>query len=105
MQYKGFQLLYFYGGYFHRGVLYAEKQIFCKTEGENFFGTLLLCMLKWKKRYFLEKGNTSMDILKQLQIELGIKASQVENTVKLLDEGNTVPFIGPLPERSHRLSG
>ena len=34
-----------------------------------------------------------MDILKQLQIELGIKASQVENTVKLLDEGNTVPFI------------
>ena len=27
-----------------------------------------------------------MDILKQLQIELGIKASQVENTVKLLDE-------------------
>lgn len=34
-----------------------------------------------------------MDILRQLQIELGIKASQVENTVKLLDEGNTVPFI------------
>ena len=34
-----------------------------------------------------------MDILKQLQIELGIKASQVENTVKLLDEGNTVPFL------------
>ena len=34
-----------------------------------------------------------MDILKKLQEELGIKASQVENTVKLLDEGNTVPFI------------
>ncbi len=34
-----------------------------------------------------------MDILKKLQQEFEIKASQVENTVKLLDEGNTVPFI------------
>ena len=34
-----------------------------------------------------------MDILKRLQEELNIKASQIENTVKLLDEGNTVPFI------------
>lgn len=34
-----------------------------------------------------------MDILKRLQEELDIKLSQVENTVKLLDEGNTVPFI------------
>ena len=34
-----------------------------------------------------------MDILKKLQQEFEIKAAQVENTVKLLDEGNTVPFI------------
>ncbi len=34
-----------------------------------------------------------MDILKKLQEEFEIKASQVENTVKLLDGGNTVPFI------------
>lgn len=34
-----------------------------------------------------------MDILQKLQEELAIKPSQVENTVKLLDEGNTVPFI------------
>ncbi len=34
-----------------------------------------------------------MDILNKLQEEFEIKASQVENTVKLLDEGNTVPFI------------
>ncbi len=34
-----------------------------------------------------------MDILKKLQEELQIRPSQVENTVKLLDEGNTVPFI------------
>ena len=34
-----------------------------------------------------------MDILKKLQEELEIRPSQVENTVKLLDEGNTVPFI------------
>ena len=34
-----------------------------------------------------------MDILKKLQEEFGIRASQAENTVRLLDEGNTVPFI------------
>lgn len=34
-----------------------------------------------------------MDILKQLKDELGIKLEQVEATVKLIDEGNTIPFI------------
>lgn len=34
-----------------------------------------------------------MDILKCLQEELQIKLSQIENTIALLDEGNTVPFI------------
>ena len=34
-----------------------------------------------------------MDILKQLSDELGIKLSQTEQTVKLIDEGNTIPFI------------
>lgn len=35
----------------------------------------------------------SMDILKRLQQEFQIKTFQVENTVKLIDEGNTIPFI------------
>ncbi|MDO4531367.1 MAG: Tex family protein, partial [Bacillota bacterium] len=34
-----------------------------------------------------------MDILKKLQEELNIKSFQVEHTVQLLDEGNTIPFI------------
>ncbi len=34
-----------------------------------------------------------MDIAKIIAQELGIKVSQVEATVKLLDEGSTVPFI------------
>ena len=34
-----------------------------------------------------------MDILKKLQKEFQINAEQVKNTVDLLDEGNTVPFI------------
>ena len=34
-----------------------------------------------------------MDILKQLKDELGIKLEQVEAAVKLIDEGNTIPFI------------
>ena len=34
-----------------------------------------------------------MDIIKKLREEFGITQSQAENTVRLLDEGNTVPFI------------
>lgn len=34
-----------------------------------------------------------MDIIKKIAGELNLKVSQVENTVKLLDEGNTIPFI------------
>ena len=34
-----------------------------------------------------------MDILKKLAEELKLNAWQVENTVKLIDEGNTIPFI------------
>ena len=34
-----------------------------------------------------------MDIVNLLQEELKIKKSQVENTIKLIDEGNTIPFI------------
>ncbi len=34
-----------------------------------------------------------MDINKQIAEELGIKVSQVEATVKLIDEGSTIPFI------------
>ncbi len=34
-----------------------------------------------------------MDIIKKLRDELGIKQEQVEATVKLIDEGNTIPFI------------
>ena len=34
-----------------------------------------------------------MDILKVITNELGVKLSQVEAAVKLIDEGNTIPFI------------
>lgn len=34
-----------------------------------------------------------MDIIKLLQSELSLKKEQVENTIKLIDEGNTIPFI------------
>ncbi len=32
-------------------------------------------------------------IIEKLTLELGIRKSQVENTIKLIDEGNTIPFI------------
>ena len=34
-----------------------------------------------------------MDIIKKLAQELGISETQVKNTVDLIDEGNTIPFI------------
>ena len=34
-----------------------------------------------------------MDIVKILQEELGIKRQQAETTIRLIDEGNTIPFI------------
>lgn len=34
-----------------------------------------------------------MDLVKQLSEEFSLKPFQVENTVKLIDEGNTIPFI------------
>ena len=34
-----------------------------------------------------------MDIIRKLREEFGLTQSQAENTVRLLDEGNTVPFI------------
>ena len=33
-----------------------------------------------------------MDLIKQLAEELSLRPTQVEAAVKLLDEGNTVPF-------------
>jgi len=37
-------------------------------------------------------GDT-MDIIKILEDELNIKRNQIEETIKLIDEGNTIPFI------------
>ncbi|HQL37676.1 MAG TPA: Tex-like N-terminal domain-containing protein, partial [Bacillota bacterium] len=34
-----------------------------------------------------------MDIIAKLAKELSVKPWQVENTVKLIDDGNTIPFI------------
>ncbi|MDE7327861.1 MAG: RNA-binding transcriptional accessory protein, partial [Lachnospiraceae bacterium] len=34
-----------------------------------------------------------MDIVEKLSAELGIKKEQTEATIKLIDEGNTIPFI------------
>ena len=34
-----------------------------------------------------------MNITQQIAQELNIKPYQVENTIKLIDEGNTIPFI------------
>lgn len=42
-----------------------------------------------------------MDILKKLQEEFQVKAFQVENTVKLIDEGNTIPFIARYRKEMH----
>ncbi len=42
-----------------------------------------------------------MDIIAQLTQQFGLQTWQVENTVKLLDEGNTVPFIARYRKEAH----
>ena len=34
-----------------------------------------------------------MDIIQKLASEFKIRSAQVEHTVELIDEGNTIPFI------------
>ncbi|MCR5587813.1 MAG: RNA-binding transcriptional accessory protein [Lachnospiraceae bacterium] len=42
-----------------------------------------------------------MNIEKQIAEELGIKVTQVEAVVKLIDEGNTIPFIARYRKEAH----
>ncbi len=42
-----------------------------------------------------------MDIIKELTAQFNLQSWQVENTVKLLDEGNTVPFIARYRKEAH----
>ena len=35
----------------------------------------------------------NQDIINEIALELNVKSSQVENVLKLLEDGNTVPFI------------
>lgn len=42
-----------------------------------------------------------MDILNTLTTEFGLRPWQVENTVKLIDEGNTIPFIARYRKEAH----
>lgn len=42
-----------------------------------------------------------MDITKVIATELGIRISQVEAVIKLIDEGNTIPFIARYRKEAH----
>ena len=42
-----------------------------------------------------------MDIIQMLARELGKNAQHVENVVRLLDEGNTIPFIARYRKELH----
>ena len=42
-----------------------------------------------------------MDIINQITNEFSLQRWQVENTVKLIDEGNTIPFIARYRKEQH----
>ena len=42
-----------------------------------------------------------MDIIKELTTQFNLQTWQVENTVKLIDEGNTIPFIARYRKEAH----
>ena len=43
-----------------------------------------------------------MDIIQVITQELKVEKWQVEAAVKLIDEGNTIPFHFPIQKRSNR---
>lgn len=45
-----------------------------------------------------------MDITLKLTQEFSLKAWQVENVIKLIDDGNTIPFIARYRKGSDRLA-
>ena len=49
--------------------------------------TNIICKQKMKRGKIMEK------IISKIAEELSVKHTQVENAVKLIDEGNTIPFI------------
>ena len=53
---------------------------------------------KWIRR---ERESDGMNILQTIATELQIKAWQVEAVVKLIDEGNTIPFIARYRKEAH----
>lgn len=42
-----------------------------------------------------------MDIVKKIAAELEIRPQQVEAVIKLIDEGNTIPFIARYRKEAH----
>ena len=42
-----------------------------------------------------------MDIIQALTTQFGLQKWQVENTVNLIDEGNTIPFIARYRKEAH----
>ena len=46
-----------------------------------------------------------MTIIEQLARELNRPAEHIENVVRLIDEGNTIPFIARYRKEAHRLDG
>ena len=46
-----------------------------------------------KYHYMLKERIFNMDIIKTLAEELGLLEKQVRDTVALIDDGNTIPFI------------
>ena len=42
-----------------------------------------------------------MDFVAELSEQFNLKAWQLENVIKLLDEGNTIPFIARYRKEAH----
>ena len=48
-----------------------------------------------------KESSKPMDIIAQITSEFHLQAWQVENVVKLIDEGNTIPFIARYRKEAH----
>lgn len=58
-----------------------------------FYHIIVMSLFQYSNIRMKRKKGTAMDIIAKLKDELNVEKWQVEAAVKLIDEGNTIPFI------------
>ena len=83
------------------GIIGSLNDMRTASAGENGTGAHRAWMPRRADRRSDRKEKLSMNIVQTIATELGIQTWQVEAVVKLIDEGNTIPFIARYRKEAH----